>query len=385
MQRASYLFTIVCLILAFPFLSLAQWVDFQPGDYATVSKCTPFQGSASSPLKIFFVNYNNAPQFDKAVRLAVNKQFKTTSPFKEHFSDIAFYKVALKGNYNCTYTPSAGGKIMSCDGWRFRGMVGQVACNISDPNAPVVIVMNPGEYRASSQDVIYEPLGKAKSKQSQVIYQDLFLATIVHEVSHTFGLGDLYVEHPKTGLVTGPYGLQNRSFVPNVDAPGCSKWCASYKSVAQYPASKNSACMKFTTKQSCINYNGKPSSNKSDEKACVWSDQPFEYFGTNCIPMWGTSNIGEGCISGTGCYLGANMGQYSWRPVKNCTDSKMCNARIKKYDPVSGNVMNKAFTCCLSSQDVSTECQQFRSQIATTLRSFPTHRLGSCGSYLPYY
>ena len=267
---------------------------------------------------------------------------------------------------------------MKCEAWRIRGLVGQ-RCGIPDPDSPIFIVATSGEYSASADNVIYEPLGKPGNRKSLAKYLDIFLATVIHEVSHEFSLGDLYIDHPGTGYATADWGKIWRDIYLNTDAPGCPRWCSGYKPVSQYPNGKNSFCLDIKDKKSCLAYK-----KKTDDVACVWSDEVIEYFGTNCIPMWGTGNIGTGCTAGAGCYLGANHGQYSWRPVKNCTDSKMCNARIRKYDHVSLSYMKRAFQCCFSSADATSACSAFRTEITTSLRSLYSNRLGSCGSYMSF-
>ena len=164
-----------------------------------------------------------------------------------------------------------------------------------------------------------------------------------HEFGHSFaGLADLY---PQQERFDGTTTLANL-VAPNVDlVGGCSNWCKSNTG----PYKDN--CNQITDASTCKMYNresneysGSGASCKSGD-CCVWlNDNAVDpFFKSRCVDLIGNTNIGQSCLSGTGCYYGANFSGI-WRPIENF--DTIMSARGTEYDPVSVRTLDLKIKCC---------------------------------------
>jgi len=361
-------------------------IMYSPGEYANIENCSPILGNANNPLKILFVNLDDAYQFTEIRSDIIYNQLKVISPFKENFEQMAFYSINIE---------NADGKII-CSDYEV-GLTGGVACNnldiyteinkvckVDDVRGIITIVILNSQRGGSGGDIIY--IGTDKEKEAEI---NLALKRNIgiHEIGHNFGLADLYFGMLYFDGSPSKFWDTNfsRSFL-NVDGPGCSKWCSSYKPVYEYTESFSSKCLTFTEKQDCVSF-GRDSErscnyDESDPMCCVWSDEKFEYFNTNCVPVIGSENIGVDCLKGSGCYFGAVYGNYAWRPVYSLgvSESIMFGLSVDSFDSVSERELSKIFKCCLSEESSSLDCVDFRKTYSDFLHNMNfKKRIGSCG------
>lgn len=360
----------------------------EPGDYATVSDCLPFQGSEVGELKIMFVNLDNAPYFD-AITDATVEEFRTLAPWSEFFQNMAFYKVNLSGaeNYNCANDggPLAGSGL-SCDNDKIDNDLA-AKCGIDDVSGLMKVVIAESDYGNSAGEVVY-----IASKPSWASEQEALDETeyeILHEVSHDLGLADLSGEaYRKDGSpMTGWPSDVSREFL-NLDGPGCSKWCDSYKPASEYVISESAQCPHFSDRSSCLGFHRSPEGDCEDADGdghfdcCAWSEESSDdYFGGQCTPVWGSKDIGLSCLDGAGCYYGGAHGNNSWRPVRDPGDSIMYSHLAGEFDSVSERGIRDVMRCCASGEDGSSGCSDFRTDYADFLEDSMVYkqRIGSCG------
>ena len=375
-RMAEFVLTGMLLVLHFAGAANAQsYPPALPGWYPAIPGCKPAQGSSNSPLKVVFLNIGNNKSFNQAVRQSIKKGFRAVSPYRDHMSDIAFYKVNLKGSFACRKKPLSVGYQMQCDAAAIRAAFAK-ACSVSDPYGIPLIAVKSGNYRSTGGEIIYLATGDSKTSTT---YMSWLPRVSVHELSHKFGLADLYVEQPTSHLATGSWVTQLLPYIPNIDSAGCSRWCASGKPLSEYRAPE-AVCLSIGDRKKCTSYNRRKSGTANPR--CVWASNPVDYFGTQCVPEKGMQNTGMDCLPGTGCYFGAGTGQYAWRPVKDCSQSFMCQTNARKFDPVSLQFLEMAFRCCFSSEDASAACSSFRTAYASTFHIFSPYRMGSCGYFV---
>ena len=355
-----------------------------PEDYSTINGCEPFLGEKDNPLKILFVKLGNAPYFNELRDDMINNQMKTIPPFKKNFDKMSFYSIEIdfSEDFNCEGSGgSLSGSGFFCDNEKIYQEINQ-QCTIDDTRGIVTIVIGESEFGGTGGDIIY--LGATAERELQ-IQLGISRNVVVHEVGHNFGLADLYYG---TFYFDGspsqfwPTDF-SRAFL-NVDGPGCSKWCESYKPLFEYTQSISSQCIQFNDRESCVSF-GRDSEKfctytGDHPDCCVWSEESFEYFETNCVPAFGSEDIGIDCYVGSGCYYGAVYGNYAWRPVLNQRDSIMFSLTAENFSTIEENILNKIFDCCLSplsSQDV---CKDFRIEFVELLQNYNwKKRIGSCG------
>jgi len=352
-----------------------------PGDFEALPNCAPYVGSAQAPIKLVFLKLNNASQFDAIVDDAINNQFATTPPFSEYFSSLAFYTLDLGdgSNYDCLGTGTdVSDQGFVCDSELVNQEIVR-QCDATDPNGVIKIAIAESQYSAKAADIIWLP-------------DNLFAIenTTIHEVSHNFGLADLYGGGFRFDgePVIGWTPEFSRRWL-NLDSPGCPSWCDSAKTPVEYNQSISSACPTFTTRDECLAFNRPTTDDCSDadgdnlEDCCSWSDTPSDdYFNTNCAPVWGSEDIGLSCLAGAGCYFGGAYGNNSWRPVKGHDDSLMYGLSAPGFDAVSGAALTEFLECCTDARDDEPSCAAFRLQISDLLLdNFGKRRLGSCGVY----
>lgn len=365
---------------------IPEKIIFSPEEYASIKSCNPFLGDNNSPLKILFVNFNNAYQFTEIRSDIIDNQFKKISPFKENLNKTAFYSINIENteeNSICSnYELGLHGGV-ECDNSKIYEEINKV-CEIDDVRGLITIVILNSNRGGSGGDIIY--VGTDKEREPEVNLA-LKKNIAIHEVGHNFGLADLYFGVFYFDGSPSKFWDVNysRSFL-NVDGPGCSKWCNSYKPVSEYTESLTSKCLTFTEKQDCVSY-GRDSDRScnydgADAECCVWSEDKFEYFNTNCVPAIGNENIGIDCIEGSGCYFGAVYGNYAWRPVNSqgFSESIMYGLNTDNFDSVSERELSKIFKCCLSEESNTSECVDFRKTYSDFLENINfKKRIGSCG------
>jgi len=359
-----------------------------PNEYSTISGCAPFIGDNNASLKILFVNLDHVNYFDEVINDAIYNQLKEISPFKENFNSLALYSIDLE---NETYMGCGirGGNGLSGSGFGCNDekiyLKIKEKCQVDDFRGIITVVfVETDGGGGEGGDIIYIGVRSTNSVNELI---PIPKNAVIHEIGHNFGLADLYYG---TFYFSGqpsqfwPTGF-SRAFL-NVDGPGCGKWCGSYKPVSEYSQSFSSQCLKFSDKQTCISFSRTQdkSCNYSTHftpDCCVWSDEKFEYFNTNCVPAFGSENIGIDCLNGTGCYYGAVYGNYAWRPVLNPVESIMFSQpSATKFDPVSLRELNKVFECCLSSNSLNSDCASFRKEYSDFLQKYNfKKRIGSCG------
>jgi len=364
-----------------------------PGDYPRITGIQPFLGSADAPLKVVFVNVDNAPIFDDLVTDAIYNQFNQVSPFKENFNSIAFYKTRI--SYS-DYLQDCGINLI-CVEERNSNLI-QQKIKLVDSNGRLLNGLEVIEYSGvilvifegtsvgglgegkTSSFFISIPITKVRNASQ---YLPNWKNTIIHEVGHTLGLSDLYPGwlfiDSKPFINTFNSDMYKSFF--NIDRFGCPKWCNSYKPVSEYTQSQ---CLTFTNKQDCLSF-GRNEAGLFTEAyvGCSWAreNESINYFNTHCVPSWGRENIGIDCLEGTGCYFGA-VEAIAWRPVLDYNESIMFGpSSSKEFDPVSKKTISNIFRCCLSYQDSDSNCENFRKEYTDYLKlsNNKNKRLGSCG------
>ncbi len=347
--------------------------------FVTQNCSIPFLGDINAPLKVIFVGVGNISRDSseinpsasyEEVRDATIASLMTISPFKENFNLMGFHFLNLSGidstgpPLNCLFSLDNP----HCNNTEIYNQI-EKKCQIDNPLRQITILLGrtnlPG---AEGGDII------AISTYS-------FLSnTSIHEIGHKFGLGDLYPFWPRNESFGSPYGAEIES---NLDIAGCPKWCQSYKPISQYPTtSLSSQCLKFTNKNDCASYGRAPSGDcrtdsESHLQCCVWSDQKFYYFNTNCVPSQGTDNIGINCLENSGCYFGGHS-SYSWQPIINYSESIMYDPNAEKFDAVSERAIDNVFECCFPPLSSSIECINLRTKFFN-YQGGNYHHIGYCG------
>ena len=354
-----------------------------PNEYSTITGCSPFLGNNDAPLKILFVNLGNAPYFNELVDDVINQEIKVISPFKEYFNFMAFYSLTIDktAEMNCGLGSGQLHSGFACDNDLIYTKIKQ-QCLVDDLGGIITIAYVETTAGGSGGDIIY--IGSS-STRSLDVQRALNKNVAIHEIAHNFGLADLYYgTYNYDGQPSQFWPTEfSRSFM-NVDGPGCEKWCSDYKPVAEYTESVSSQCLNFDDKNSCVTF-GRDSSKRCQftgdfPNCCVWSDSKFEYFNSNCVPAFGSENIGIGCYQNSGCYYGAVYGNYAWRPVLNREDSIMFSLSASEFDDVSESELNKVWECCLTPTSMEGTCTTYRQQYADFLQNINfKKRIGSCG------
>lgn len=351
-----------------------------PGEYSGIIGCEPFLGNAESPLKIMFVNIQDAPHYEELVDDIIHNQLEAISPFKEEFDSMSFYSVDVDGSeLNCSeFSNELTGSGLLCDITQLYKEIAK-KCYFIDKRGIIIIAFAESLSGGSGGEVIFLGSSSSRSLDDQLV---LSKNTAIHEIGHNFGLGDLYYGSfyfdgsPSSSSTDGNFF---RNFL-NVDGPGCKKWCESYSPVSEYAESVNAQCLKFSEKEDCVSFGRESDRSCKQPDCCVWSDEKFEYFETNCVPAWGVEDTGINCIEDTGCYFGASYGNYAWRPVLKLDQSIMGSLAATEFDAVSEREINKAFECCLSAESFSDECKEVREDYADFLENYNyKKRIGSCG------
>lgn len=365
---------------------------FEPGEYTKIDGCKLISGDKDSPLKVLFVNIGNAYQFEEISSDIINNQLKVISPFKENFNNIVFYSVDIdqSAELDCSnYDIGLNGGFV-CDNLKIYEKISK-QCTIDDVRGIITIGIANSNRGGSGGEIIYVGSDPEKDyvDESRDISINLMLKKNIgiHEIAHNFGLADLYFGVLYFDGSPSQFWDTNfsRSFL-NVDGPGCLKWCNSYKPVSEYTESTNAICLTFTEKEECVSH-GRNSDRSclyenSDTRCCVWSDDKFDYFNTNCVPAIGSEDIGVDCLGGSGCYFGAVYGNYAWRPVYSLgiSESIMYGLDSNEFDSVSKRELNKIFDCCLSDKSSLEECVEFRKTYSDFLHNINfKKRIGSCG------
>nr|WP_010132330.1 hypothetical protein [Microbulbifer agarilyticus] len=357
-----------------------------PGEYATLERCTPFSGSAEAPLKVIFANLDAAPYFDEIVQDSLENQFRSLAPFAEYQHQFGFYRVNLDGfsAQGCSRIDSGG---FTCDEDKIHQSIYQ-QCGGDDLHGVIKIVIAEADFGASGGEVIYVASDRDWQDSATALY---YLRNIViHEVGHNFGLADLYdggVNRDGSAVEGWPSEL-SREWA-NLDAPGCSKWCNNFKPASEYTQSESAVCPSFTDRSSCVAYNRSEAGECATDEdgnptCCAWSsNNEDDYFASQCTPAWGTENIGQDCLQGTGCFYGGAYGNNSWRPAKTWEDSIMYGAgQSTAFDAASERALGEAMRCCGTSDDSTKSCALFRANFTTFMQDFQPYktRLGSCGT-----
>lgn len=358
----------------------------EPGDYAQLTSCLPFAGSSEAPFKVLFANLDSAPFFDEIVQDAVNNQFRALAPFSEYTSQFAFYDIDLQGfaALGCAHKDSGG---FSCAEEQIHQAILE-QCASDDIHGVLKVVIGESDYGASGGEIIYVASDRDWQNVETTLHH--LRNIVIHELGHNFGLADLYdspINADGTSVAGWPSEL-SREWA-NLDAPGCSKWCNSFKPSSEYVQSANATCPTLTDRASCTSYNRAADGTcETDENGnyscCGWSEDTVDdYFGSQCTPVWGSENIGQDCLQGTGCYYGGAHGNNSWRPVKTWEDSIMYGAgHSEEFDAVSEQALREAIRCCGTSDDSTSSCSVFRSEYQTFLQEHQPYkvRVGSCGT-----
>lgn len=365
---------------------------FAPNEYAQITGCEPFLGDKNAPLKILFVNLGNAPKYQQIVDDAVNNQFKAISPFKENINSVAFYSIDIPKEENECHITISGtfiGSGIVCDGFKVYSQINE-KCKILNGNKriakgiiTILITETEGPVAAFGGQPIM--MGSYNS----ALYIRDHKNIIIHEVGHNFGLADLYL--PFLRFDASPIGpiyppqpdvLKEQL---NVDSAGCSKWCKSYKPVFQYTQTKSANCLKLTKRDDCVKFGRDDkrfceySRETGAPNCCIWSDEKFDYFNTNCVPAGGSENIGIDCIDNAGCYFGAGHNNYQWRPILKNEESIMYKpGDSEKFDAISESHLKTIFECCLSLNANSEYCSNFRILYSENINNYNTI-IGSCG------
>lgn len=358
----------------------------EPGEYATISECLPFQGSEFSELKIMFINLSDAPHFDALVQNAIDHQFKAISPFSEFVPNMAFYKldISAEGLACEGMNGSESFSGFKCDIEQLHQAIA-AECRISDIYGIIKVVIGESIYGGSASEAIY--VG-SKAHDSEAMAIQLRRNAIIHEVGHNLGLADLYGGSFNTnGLAEfGWSSAISREWL-NLDGPGCPKWCDMFKPPSEYTLSPSAQCHTFETKDACMAFNRDADGfcDADDDgvyNCCGWSEKKDDYFDSQCTPAWGTENIGLACRNGAGCFYGGAYGISSWRPVRSWEESIMYGPAVAdSFDSVSEAAIREVMRCCASQEDSTASCAGFRQEFADFLfgAMLFKQRVGSCG------
>ncbi|MBN8430018.1 hypothetical protein JF535_04035 [Microbulbifer salipaludis] len=359
--------------------------DVAAGNYATLERCLPFAGNSEAPLKVLFANLDGAPYFDQIVQDAVENQFQGLPPFSEYSGQFAFYQIDLQGFASLGCSRNSGGGFY-CDIDQIHSAILQ-QCGSNDIHGVMKVVIAEGDYGASGGEIIYVASDRDWQDSGTALHQ--LRNIVIHEVGHNFGLADLYdggVNADGTAVTGWPSEL-SRAWA-NLDGPGCAKWCNSFKPASEYTQSANATCPTLTDKASCTSFNRSAegeceTDDEGNYTCCGWSeDTEDDYFGGQCTPAWGTEDIGQDCLQGTGCFYGGAYGNNSWRPAKSWSDSIMYGAgHSQAFDAASERALRETIRCCATSDDATSSCASFRADYLTFLQDSQPYknRVGSCG------
>ncbi|WP_160152225.1 hypothetical protein [Microbulbifer sp. ALW1] len=361
--------------------------SLSPGDYASIQNCPLVGGSSAAEFKLLFINLDSAPYFDEIVSDAIENQFGALAPFVDYFSHFGFYTLETEGQANLGCEKGQDEAAFSCDNSKIHQAIAE-QCEVDDMQGIIKVVIADMGYGASGGEIIY--LGSDRSWPDSSYALQQLRNIVVHEVAHNFGLADLYDGGINTdgSAVAGWPSEMSRQWA-NLDGPGCSKWCNNYKPASEYTQSANASCATFTDRASCTSFNrtdaGECKTADGDSYACcAWSeDTTDDYFGSQCTPVWGTEDIGQDCLEGTGCFYGGAYGNNSWRPVKTWDDSIMYGAgHSEAFDTVSEQALREAIRCCGTSDDSTASCSAFRETFNNFLLEYQPYksRIGSCGT-----
>lgn len=349
-----------------------------------MADCESFYGNGESPLKILFVDLNDATYFNSIVHNIIHRELQQVEPFSKYLNLVNAYKLSLTLENIQEYCQGLDfplSTVFTCDNTIIKENI-RLQCPAIDPDNFIIIVIVDTVYDSLGGEIIYFGSNPALDKTS---FMHISHNVGIHEIGHNFGLADLYFGaiHPD-GSPTRYWSTDFTRAFYNVDGPGCSKWCDSYKPVSEYTDSITSECLNFTEKGDCVTFNrdeiGKCFEDDGyDPVCCVWSEDKFEYFDTNCVPAIGNENIGIDCLEGSGCYYGASYGNYAWRPVEDEDESIMYSLDAERFDPVSERHIENVLKCCYANDSDVTYCQQFRSEFNEFLRNYGfKKKLGIC-------
>lgn len=350
---------------------------------------TPFIGEAKGPVNILFLGLNNPSHFESIINASIYDKLYTTPPFSQNKDFIAFYKLSLQvasiSDY-CNEGGAEGSGAVGCASNKIWDLIKSYYPNFAPEKFITAVIIESTYAGAAGAGVI--TIGSNPNisdndaaRNSSTVFR--------HEISHLFGLMDynqgiVYFDGTPSNFFLMPPEQIRQSY--NLDAPGCSKWCAGYKPVSEY----NSACINFTDRNSCVTYDREARGDclSGGTKCCVWSDTPFEYFHSKCVPSWGYQNIGISCLKETGCYFGGSYSNYVWRPTE-ISDTIMLTGD-GNYDSVSQRQMNNAFKCCINpnfSSELSrdTNCATYKPEFENVLKKLglDTIEIGSCNAAIP--
>jgi len=171
----------------------------------------------------------------------------------------------------------------------------------------------------------------------------------VHEFGHQFGgLADEYTYNHE-----GYWCIDSQSEtcysdyigkmppIPNIDRLGCSKWCDGYN--FQPLIIENQQCAQIGNKADCRN-------------PCVWNDVPHPFFGVQCVLYSSDINIGQSCIEGAGCYMGADYGQMAFRSSSNSMMNLPSSDGSTPFNQVSQDHLVKTINCCYGANTGNQVC-----------------------------
>lgn len=360
------------------------------------TQLTPFLGSSQAPLKFLFINLNNTPYFDAIIDGTIDNKFRKISPFKENFNLISFYKTSIYlNNINEVCKP---GSIDLSAGFVCNPTVVYEAVNTKHPefdhNDFINLAFVQSDYGGSAGKII--TICVPPSFPNEEYAASTLDETVIHEISHNFGLmdyynGTLYYD----GSPNSVWPPEYLKLFYNIDGAGCSKWCKSYKDVTQYNQSPSSVCLSFGNKDSCLSYNRNSQPGSSDYcpdgNCCIWSDTPFEYFNSRCAPWKGDENIGLQCIQDVGCYFSGAYSHFVWRPFHLQTSSSIINGvgdtimlgGNGDYDSVSEKHIESVFRCCMNSTYSSSltselDCANYKNDFEKFLNSNKKKVIGHC-------
>ncbi len=346
------------------------------------TSCRPEIGSPESIFKVFIINNDSAPFYEDNKNQIIN-DFKTVAPFKDYYSQIAFYNLTIPGlsTISCHNTGGPVGSGFACNDNDTDTFI-KNACGLSDVSRFIKIIVSESTYGGSAGEVI--ALGSYPTDD-----RDLNLAfsehTGIHEVAHNLGLADLYFGFfYNNGNPSRFYPISKASTFPNTDKAGCGKWCKSFKPVSEY---KSSACQTIKEENGCRTHGRNDDSSciitgtsltDTNYECCVWDQNAFDYFG-QCAPAYGNENIGVDCATDTGCYFGAVYGNDAWRPIK---DNNIMLGNGEKFDTVSENWLRKVLEHCLTNKEnLTDEDLVFAQEYKNFISNFPgfKQKIGRCG------
>ncbi len=387
-QKTLLVITTALLFSLFSVVQILKTFEIYEINAQSAGLPTLVSGNANAPIKLLYININNAPNFDAIVNATITTRFALLAPFSQNVQYVAHYKVNLTldpvSDY-CSDGSVSGSSGMYCDGPKIFPLIKAIYPDFNSDDFINFGILS-SDYAGGASSVIAIGSSPTLSPEDGARVSS---STIMHELGHALGLGDYAIGFMAyDGSPNSWATVEDMKRYANLDSAGCNKWCGSSKPVSEY----TSPCLTFADKPGCVAYNRGPVGKDCiGDACCVWSDTKFDYFNTNCVPWAGQEDIGINCVRGSGCYFGGQYSHYIWRASNDLQTIMSDGSGI--YDTISEKQIESLFRCCAGSSYSSDltqglDCTAFKQNYESFLSSynaFPVRKLGSCvgAFYIP--